>query len=196
MCHGAPNRFTVVNLYYCPADRNSPRTFTVPSDPQGFHSNYVACAGSTSFNTAGSNGGEKLNGLFFWKSAIKLVNITDGTSNTLMASEINLSMDTNSNHDVRGRMYNPARQGSILFSTLQTPNNFGTPDRVGYCVSVPQAPCTSTTTDLALYARSGHSGMVNAAWADGTVRPITDGVNATVYRDAGTRAGNETTQLD
>lgn len=184
-----------MNVYACPSDPNTRRVFTVASDPQGFHSNYVACAGSTSLNTAGSNGGEKLNGIFYWKSKTKLVNITDGTSNTLMVSEINISQDI-AGHDVRGRMYNPARQGSILFSTLNTPNNRSTPDRLQYCQSIPMAPCTGTTTDINLTARSHHEGMVMAALADGTVRPIVDGINAAIYRAAGTRDGAEVGNLD
>ena len=185
MCHGCPTRFLVVPIYFCPADPNSPRTLTVASDPQGFHANYVGCSGSTSFGN-----GDNLKGIFFWKSKVTLRGIRDGTSNTLMVSEINVSKDL-AGHDVRGRMYNPARQGSVLFSTLNTPNNAGTPDRLQYCQSIPNAPCTATTTNIVLSARSHHHGVVNAAFADGSVRPVADNINAGVYLGMGTRDGGE-----
>lgn len=185
MCHGCPTRFLVVPTYGCPSDPNSKRTLTVVSDPQGFHSNYVACAGNSYFGT-----GDGLNGIFYWKSKTLLRHITDGTSNTLMVSEINISQDI-AGHDVRGRMYNPARQGSILFSTLNTPNNGGAPDRLQYCQTIPDAPCTATTSNLILSARSHHRGIVNAAFADGSVRSLTDDINAGVYLGMGTRDGGE-----
>jgi hypothetical protein len=189
MCHGCPTRFTVVNIYFCPSDPNSPRTTTIPGDPQGFHANYVGCAGSTSFNPGGA-GGDHLNGIFYWKSKVTLQLITDGTSNTIMLSEIIISQDV-TGHDVRGRMYNPARQGSVLFSTLYTPNNLGTPDRLQYCQSIPAAPCTSTISEIVLTARSYHTGIVCAAFGDGSVRTISNSINAGVYLAMGTRAGGE-----
>ena len=45
----------------CPSDPGSPKTITVPGNPQGAHGNYVACAGSTSFQPVGRD----LNGMFF-----------------------------------------------------------------------------------------------------------------------------------
>jgi len=40
-------------------------------------------------------------------------------------------------------------------------------------------------------ARSHHSGGVNAAFADGSVRFISDSINFVTWRQLGTRAGNE-----
>ncbi|MGE3806858.1 MAG: DUF1559 domain-containing protein [Gemmataceae bacterium] len=189
MCWDCPTRFNIVPVYYCKSDPNSPKTVTVASDPQGFHSNYAACAGSTALN-AGGQAGDNLNGTFYWKSAIGIKAIEDGSSNTLLVAEIIVSPDK-SGHDVRGRMYNPARQGSSLITTLNTPNNLATPDRLQYCQSIPKAPCTGTTTDINMTARSYHPGGVNALFGDGSVRFVADNINATTYRDLGTRAGGE-----
>jgi hypothetical protein len=41
-----PGRNTILSLFLCPSDPNSPKNRTVPGNEQGFHSNYVTCAGS------------------------------------------------------------------------------------------------------------------------------------------------------
>ena len=82
-------------------------TALCPSDPQagtklqqGFHGNYVGCAGSTEFNAAGTGGdccgglNDRLNGMFFGRSQIKFASVIDGTSNTVMFSEILINSDT------------------------------------------------------------------------------------------------------
>jgi prepilin-type N-terminal cleavage/methylation domain-containing protein/prepilin-type processing-associated H-X9-DG protein len=182
-------RFDPVPTFFCPADPGSPKLHSVPWDDQGLHSNYVACAGDTSFNPGGT-GGNNLNGIFYWGSTTRFTDITDGTSNTLLLGEIIVSPDVTS-HDTRGRVYNEARQGSVLFSTLNTPNNLATPDRLQWCQSIPMAPCTSTASELVLTLRSYHTGIVNVAFADGSVRSISNNVNAGVYDGLGTRNGGE-----
>jgi prepilin-type processing-associated H-X9-DG protein len=189
MCWHCPTRFDVVSTYFCPSDPNSPKTHTVPSDPQGFHSNYAACAGSLPLNFNGA-AGDNLNGTFYWKSHHRLTDITDGTENTLMVAEIIVSPDV-TGHDVRGRMYNPARQGSSLFTTHFTPNNLATPDTLEYCQSIHMAPCTATTTNINLTSRSYHTNGVNTLLCDGSVRFVSDSVNAATWTDLGTRGGNE-----
>jgi prepilin-type N-terminal cleavage/methylation domain-containing protein/prepilin-type processing-associated H-X9-DG protein len=190
MCHACPTRFYVIPNFYCPSDPNSPKTMTVPSDPQGFHTNYAACAGSTSFNPGGASG-NNLNGVFYWNSPTRVADVSDGTANTLLAGEIIVSPDV-TGHDVRGRMWNPARQGGTLFSTLHPPNSRSDPDRLHYCQNIPPAPCTATTTEINLTARSYHPGVVNALFGDGAVRPIANGINADTWGGLGTRAGGET----
>jgi hypothetical protein len=192
MCHACPTRFFVIPVLFCPADPASPKTITVPGDPQGFHTNYAGCSGSTSFNPGGARG-DDLNGVFYWKSSTRLGDISDGSSNTLLVAEIIVSADVNG-HDVRGRMWNPARQGGTLFSTLYPPNSLGTPDRLNYCQSIPAAPCTRSITDINLTARSYHTGIVNAVFGDASVRAIANTVHADTWKALGTRAGAEVVQ--
>jgi prepilin-type processing-associated H-X9-DG protein len=194
MCWDFPPCTTITPTYWCHSDPNSPKDKTHSpdnSDPhgQGFHVNYAACAGSTAVNAGGASG-NNLNGTFYWKSHNAVTDITDGSSNTLMASEIIVSPDVNG-HDVRGRMFNNARQGSTLFTTQYTPNNLATPDRLEYCQSLPQAPCTGTTTNINLSARSYHAGGVNALFCDGSVTFLSNAIDPTVYQALGTRSGGE-----
>jgi hypothetical protein len=44
----------------------------------------------------------------------------------------------------------------------------------------------------AVTSRSGHPHIINALWMDGSVRPVRDDVQLSVWRSFGTRAGGET----
>ncbi len=192
-----PKNKTILSIFICPADPVSPKTITGtgPSDSnqQGFHGNYVACAGSTNFDADGLQGAN-LNGLFYAFSKTRMAAIMDGTSNTLMFSEIRIvpdGLDSNA-HDTRGRYYNNAFQGSVLFSTQYPPNSLIL-DRVQWCETTDYSPCQSVSSTQNLTPRSYHTGLVNAALADGSVRSITETVNPSIYLALGTRAGNEPT---
>jgi prepilin-type N-terminal cleavage/methylation domain-containing protein len=113
-----PLNATVMPIFMCPADPANPKTLTGgpgSTNQQGFHGSYAACAGATAFNPAsGADGGNDLNGLFFAFSKTRIADVLDGTSNTLMLSELILSADLTT-HDVRGRLFNLAKQGGVLF---------------------------------------------------------------------------------
>jgi prepilin-type N-terminal cleavage/methylation domain-containing protein/prepilin-type processing-associated H-X9-DG protein len=193
-----PGRNTIVPLFLCPSDPNSPKDSTFAGNEQGFHGNYVVCAGSTAFNPASSPQGTYLNGLFYVYSKTTISSVTDGTSNTLMGSEIMVVPDTTTNpattngNDMRGRYYN-MWQGNTWFSTLYPPNT-SAPDRATYCNvanPLPQAPCTKTASAVVESARSYHSGGVNVLFADGSVRFLSNAVDPTIYLNLGTIAGGE-----
>ncbi len=197
----ADHKDTLIEPYICPSDPNSPRTKTIDTNVcfpsgatlmQGLHTNYVACSGSTVYGL-----GQNLNGMFYVRSRTRIADVLDGTSNTLMLSEICVSPDVTAN-DLRGR-YSNSWEGNNWFSTLNPPNT-SVPDVQNYQgQSIPAAPTTNagssnTAANKAfLAARSYHSGIVNAALADASVRVITNGVDATVYKALGTRAGGEVT---
>ena len=180
---------TIVPICICPSDPHQPKTVTFAAHgQQGFHGNIAGCAGSTTFNEVGI-GGDKLDGIFFWKSAVRPRQITDGTSNTLLFAEIVITEDITTS-DTRGRYWNNAFQGSVIFSTLNPPNS-SVPDHLQWCQSIPTAPCTTGNTNIVLSARSVHANGINASMADGSVHFIGNDIDPAVYRALGTRAGGE-----
>ncbi len=204
---GYPKLGTPVPTFMCPSDGLSPKlnTFWGGLDglpTQGFSGNFVGNAGDDYFNPTEINGesvqpltaSSMLNGMLFAVSKVRVGQITDGTSHTALVSEIILSPDTDS-HDIRGRYYNPAH-GGVLFSTRITPNT-RVPDRFNWCGNnpVPQAPCITSGTNMFVSARSYHPGGVNMAMVDGSVRFVENGVDAVVYKAAGSRDGAEPRNL-
>ncbi|MBY0458212.1 MAG: DUF1559 domain-containing protein [Gemmataceae bacterium] len=192
----APNKETLIPALVCPSDPNSPKTNTVDgntvvfpngstaSQRQGLHTNVVVCAGSTAYGN-----GLATNGLFFVKSKTRIIDATDGSSNTLMLGEIVVVPDTTAN-DLRGR-YNNSWYGNNWFSTLNPPNTT-VPDAVGYQgVSIPNAPSIGNSGNPNLSARSYHTGGVNGAMADGSVRFFRNAINLQAWNFMGSRAGGE-----
>ncbi len=182
---------TVIATFMCPSDPGAGKNITAgastPAASQGFHSNYVLCAGSTLFGNAGQ--GNTLNGCFYPWSKTRMTDITDGTSNTAFGSEIILVPDTGS-HDLRGRVYN-TWQGNVLFSTLYPPNTT-VGDQSDYCIAAPMAPCAGLGgSNLVQSARSMHPGGVNVLMGDGTVRFVTNSVSVSTWNAVGTRSTGE-----
>jgi prepilin-type N-terminal cleavage/methylation domain-containing protein len=191
-----PGKATIVPTFTCPSDPVNPKTetgFGWPGNQQGFHGNYVLNAGSTTFNPTGPASSEKLNGLVFPLSAVTPAHVRDGLSHTLLTSEIVLVPDLRgAGDDIRGRYHN-AIYGGVFFSSLYPPNT-SVPDVFPYGLgTVARAPYLSSATNIVVSARSHHDGAgVGACMADGSVRFVTNDVDAGVWRDAGSRDGRET----
>ncbi len=172
----------VMKSFVCPSDNNSPN---VSALGQGFHTNYVACHGN-GYATPGDTGGFDLTGLFYGRSKVKLQSISDGSSNTVAVSELIVGQDT-SQHQIRGRMWNAIHAGT-LFSTIYPPNSSIGDNVQGYCVSLPKAPCgTQSRANAFALARSYHTGGVNVAMGDGSVRFVSDTIDPATWSAMGTR---------
>jgi prepilin-type N-terminal cleavage/methylation domain-containing protein/prepilin-type processing-associated H-X9-DG protein len=125
----------------------------------------------------------------------KIADITDGTSNTLCLSEV--VAGPNSGSDYRGFSW---WGGGAGFVTYQTPNNPSATDvMTGSGCGTPMVPnrfpCTTTSTSTLprmQLARSRHTGGVNAALCDGSVRFIRDTIDLATWRALGTAQGGET----
>jgi prepilin-type N-terminal cleavage/methylation domain-containing protein/prepilin-type processing-associated H-X9-DG protein len=197
--------WTVIPQFMCPLDPANPKNVTDgksgPETSEGFHGNIVMCSGSTEFGLSdqwqidGTFTGDKLNGMFYALSSTRSADVTDGLSNTVMGSELIITHDgpTKSQRDNRGRYYNCYR-GGALFSTKYPPNT-SIPDEFDFCMPNPAAPCNQSgpSPDVkVLYARSYHSGGVNAMLGDGSVRFVSENISTEVFRALGTRAGGET----
>jgi prepilin-type N-terminal cleavage/methylation domain-containing protein/prepilin-type processing-associated H-X9-DG protein len=210
-----PNRWTALPTFMCPSDPANPKILTSgwsespggqPDNSQGFSGNYSAECCSTVFNPSEDPEGKDRDGIFYAGSQTRIGDIKDGSSNTLLAGEIILVTDVmageqigggesaNQHHDNRGRYWN-VHQGTTLFSTLYPPNTT-VGDRCNWCINKRQAPCQSLGSDNLVFSlRSYHPGGVNVVLADGSVRFLSDSVDAVLYRALGTREGGETVNV-
>ncbi len=161
----------------------------------GIQGSYVACTGS---NGVYSNAGacDARSGMAFCNSRVKVKDVTDGLSKTLLLSEIVVTPG----RDVRGAYWSNWR-GWANFSTRYPPNTSVSDKSFGFGNAnegdgpmqnwLPLAPVEDNSGDRVLYARSQHSGGVNAAMADGAVRFVTNFVSPTIWMGLGSRAGGE-----
>jgi prepilin-type N-terminal cleavage/methylation domain-containing protein/prepilin-type processing-associated H-X9-DG protein len=199
-----PNNGSALRVpsYICPSDPLGGKVAIANEygQPEGPHSNYAGNAGPTAFGQTG--GGTKLAGVLFPKSSVRVADITDGTSNTLLASEILLAPDAGATDpyiagDRRGRIWN-AQMGEQLFCTLYPPNTNNPDYAFGCNGSYPLAPCVpvgaiaaGSATSWLASARSMHTGGVNVLLCDGSVRFVSSTVDVSVWQDASTRSGGE-----
>ena len=207
-----PNRWSAISSFVCPSNPAGPKIVTAgwsespggqPENSQGFSGNYAAECCSTVFNPSSDPNGTDRDGIFYTGSATRVEDIKDGSSNTLLAGEIVLVPDKIAGiaqsggnvsgvqeHDCRGRYWN-VHQGTTLFSTLYPPNT-SVGDRCNWCINKPKARCQSLGSDNLVFSlRSYHPGGVNVVLADGSVRFLSDTVDAVLYRALGTRSGGE-----
>ena len=111
-----------------------------------------------------------------------------------MLSEIIVVPDTATVNDLRGRYCN-SWFGNSWFGTLRTPNTTVS-DTVGYQgINYPKAPSTLTTStpNAFLAARGYHTGGVNVALGDASVRFVSNSIDAVTWRDSGTQSSGEVT---
>ena len=135
--------------------------------------------------------------------------ITDGTSNTLLMSEVIACVPSGTataNEDHRGMIFNDDMDCAMFMG--YTPPNSQIPDLVpGYCQYpyLNNPPCTSPYPNGSAVpvgvsgfnaARSYHSGGVNAGFADGSVRFAKNSVNPTTWQGLSTTQGGEVISSD
>lgn len=182
-----------VSAFQCPSDPSSPAKGASGgnrSGGDGFQGNYVMCIGKTQTYQA-DNGG-----LFYWQSKNGMNSVTDGTSNTIMGSEVMIrgASNTNSGWGEGGGYWGGGEGGGFGFTTQYPPNSTVT-DQVYQCKSNnwPNAPCQNmgVYTTQRILARSYHVGGVHALMADGAVRFISNNIDTTVFQNLGTRNGGE-----
>jgi prepilin-type N-terminal cleavage/methylation domain-containing protein len=184
-----------LSAFYCPSDE--------PNSPIGEiqSHNYVVNFGNTGYGQQAN-----LNGVIFRRApfrgvptsrclngtdqySFKFATITDGTSNTYLASEVIIGQG----RDLRGfSWWSDASQ----FTTYLPPNT-PLPDRIYtayYCNNnPPNPPCAqSTATDPTMFAaRSKHPGGVQAAKCDGSVDFVSETIDLAIWRARSTTQGGE-----
>jgi len=215
-------RHAVIPAFNCPSD-GPPQANEISTNDYGFfRGNYRACVGTGDMygGTAAGATGPFGRGAFSVTSGqrddpgaavktvgVKFVQISDGTSNTILLSEGISPTVPGWGGPIGSWIY--GNMGGALFTATLTPNSTSADRPIGPC---PQnqgdtgytAPCVSlggnawfsqSAVGAHVAARSKHPGGVNVALADGTVRWITSSVNLNTWRAIGTRSGDESVEV-
>jgi prepilin-type processing-associated H-X9-DG protein len=179
-----------VPTYFCPSDRGSPSYWE--GDPYyRSRGNYVVNWGNT---TDPGPANVTPNAPFSYSDGsttprtVKMTDISDGTSNTLLMSEV--IMAPNALFDIRGDVINNDR-GCFSFMTINTPNS-SVPDNLHFYAanSDPMMPSVNAA-NASNAARSRHTNGVNAGLCDGSIRFYSNNVPTTVWQPMGTINGGE-----
>lgn len=158
--------------------------------------NYVACFGRSNYGRAFTR--DKLTGgIFGINSSYRMGDLTDGSSNTIVFSELKFRSPSSSGPstaDTRGT-WAYGVMGASIFSTLQGPNS-SVPDGVWGCRNFPAEgmPCIqigSPYTGLYSAARSYHTGGVMGCMGDGSVRFFSENIDLGTWQAIGSRGGSE-----
>jgi len=185
-----------VALYRCPSDSGSDQD-APDCTYQRRRGNYVVNWGAVKYDTAPASSGyapfAHLNGNRSTPLVVRLSDIIDGASNTLMMSET-LMAQSHEDDDWRGDIQND--DGVFKFMTLTTPNS-SAPDVVNWAIpnKDPLMPVSTAGSEYSA-ARSRHLGGVNVSMCDGSVRYIDNLIPLSVWQALGTMNGGEPTDGD
>jgi prepilin-type N-terminal cleavage/methylation domain-containing protein/prepilin-type processing-associated H-X9-DG protein len=192
-----------IPIYYCPSDR--PNALWKGDQYWRARGNYAINWGNfkvpndetlTQMETSGK---PIALAPFGWKDlkdpkfprTTKLSEFTDGTSNTMLLSEV-VFPNADEDFDIRGDMLNDG-DPCTMYMTINTPNS--SVADVSTFVPTPLDPADPPYANLPggkhKTARSNHSGSVNVAFADGSVRMIQDSVTPAVWQALGSMNGEE-----
>ncbi len=219
-------RHALIPSFNCPSDLGTSRSLVgneLGSGSFGFmRGNYRGCASSgdmygTATDATTGPWGRGVFGVFAGQSndpgaktatrGVKLRNIIDGTSGTLLISEGLAPTVSGWGGALGSHIY--GNMGGALFTASLTPNS-PSPDRpIGPCPKDVgdgnyKEPCSSVGSNAwftpsgansHVAARSNHRGGVNAALADGSVRFIENTVSQATWRAMGTIRGEEASAL-
>ena len=210
-----------LTIFYCPSDRPG----AMWTDQTGYPSargNYLVSYGNLNFG--GTNIGPVGRGVFGISEIVSIPNnqfkpyetgivrITDGSSNTILMSEVIVAKSDNNQGgggdwtkgDFRGHVWHDATISSPshcpnVFMTINPPNSSVPDDAMCGTPPSPESlmPCTSPGNSATRVntARSRHPGGVHVLFADATARFVTNGINGTTWRALGTMDGNEPVTL-
>lgn len=194
-----------IPVFLCPSDPDSDSIWLSGTTPAYARSNYggnfglgcMECSLTTPWAQGQSpTSGGRIEGIFGWNSTTRLRDITDGTSNTALLSEIAVGEDRTLIRAIRD--YDEGVP--VMFDYAPNSNM---PDLTAFCTAAIQAklantpfPCASSTKNKPLMlSRSYHPGGVHTALCDGSVRFVSDSVDQKVWWAVATPRGREAAAL-
>ncbi len=198
-CGGPQNssgREALVKTYSCPSDGAQQDEFNDTSmNWPRWRGNYAANHGNTTFAGLTYNGVNWLVAPFTVGTCYGLKDITDGTSNTMMVSEVICSSGQGWNGPISEQMISCGGSG---YESWTTPNSpvFDSVDRVCPAVTALNGipGCVVETQGAGfqtMAARSKHSGGINAAFCDGSVKFIKNSIAPVTYSAISSSQGKE-----
>jgi prepilin-type N-terminal cleavage/methylation domain-containing protein/prepilin-type processing-associated H-X9-DG protein len=161
----------IVPIMLCPSDVSQP-TYTSFGTEYGM-SSYGGNAGTGPDALINST-----NGMFFGQSKVKITEVSDGTSNTLLFGERFHKDRGGYAIEQWGRWIYPSDRRDVLMTT-GAPMNYDT-----------LQPPGSTAQRVAAFG-SGHSGGANFAFVDGSIHFLSSSIDLTAYQSLSTRNGGE-----
>lgn len=218
----------VISTYQCPSDVNASRI----RDPGPSSGNPRPRLAPTSYGfnygpwfIYNPATGQRGDGVFYPNSFMKLAQFTDGTSNTLVATEVKswtgyyrnggpstsnipnsaaevLAIAAGSFRDTGHTEWPDGRVHHTGFTTTLPPNTFVSRVVNGVTYDIDynswQEGLNSRQgrpTYAAITARSFHLGVVNAASTDGSVRTFSNSIELAIWRALSTPSGGEAVQV-
>ncbi len=179
---------TIIPTLICPSD--SRQSFTIPGSQWGGNGN-VAFTGYLGVSGISGDFGNYTNtsqiGILYYASAVKMTDVTDGTSNTLLVGERPPSKDLYYGWWFAGSGWDGSGSGDVVMGAREygLASSLGCPaSKVGFQSGTLQDPC-----DMAHFW-SLHSGGGNFLMGDGSVRFMTYSANS-VLPQLTTRIGGE-----
>jgi prepilin-type N-terminal cleavage/methylation domain-containing protein/prepilin-type processing-associated H-X9-DG protein len=209
LANGDPNRAVApsaipIPAYYCPSDRGRAfYSFGGLDDVFYVRGNYVLSWGPHVWQLASPPLAYGPFGYLDFKTRSlprysKFKDFTDGTSKTMLLSEI-IMHPNDASVDGRGDILNDGADST--FNATNTPNS-SLPDGQyqPYCDSTAETPCAGIAGSSGLRpvfssARSKHKGGVNVALGDGSVRFVSETVALNIWKALSTMNGGESVDV-
>jgi prepilin-type N-terminal cleavage/methylation domain-containing protein len=190
-----------IPIFRCPSG-DSERIGTYKNSLKFARSNYAVCFGSNKMWSSSTSA--ETDGMFRADGQRRNGDLVDGTSKTVVASEVltgkDDNFDDNSKWDARG-LWAFHQAGSAVYTHFNSPNSLSADVlHSGQCVSAPKLPCSATgsgtdySTDHAA-ARSTHAGGVVVVFADNHVTFILDNIDPVVWKAMATIEGSEAVDI-
>ena len=193
-----------LSVFTCPSDTpNAAKSGTFNGQTYNItQHNYLVNVGNLDYSQGGDGklpdqpAGLTFGGAPFARNAqFRVTDITDGTSNTLMAAEVRQGQG----QDFRGLTWWAEGSGFTVYRTPNSPgydyisNGKGAPGCVPTSQNPQNADCKAQATPNwnVFTARSRHTGGVNVVLCDGSVRFVSDGVAWATWQALGTARGGD-----